>query len=54
MAPTLLVFILATLEIFGRKNKLLDGRGLFGGKVFKIRLEVFIFSPTVFHNNYNK
>ena len=31
----LIVFMLATLEIFGRKNKLLDGRGLFGGKVFK-------------------
>lgn len=31
----LIVFMLANLEIFGRKNKLLDGRGLFGGKVFK-------------------
>ena len=30
-----IVFMLANLEIFGRKNKLLDGRGLFGGKVFK-------------------
>ena len=29
----LIVFMLATF--FGRKNKLLDGRGLFGGKVFK-------------------
>ena len=35
MAPTLLVFILATLESFPRKNKLLNGRGLFGGNVFK-------------------
>ena len=30
-----LIFIMATLEVFGRKKKLLDAKGPFGGDVFK-------------------
>ena len=33
----LLVFIMATLEIFGRKKELLDAKGLFGDTFSKIR-----------------
>ena len=36
----LLVFIMATFEIFGRKKELLDAKGLFGDTFLKIRLQL--------------
>ena len=39
----LLVLIMATLEIvFFAEKKLLDGKGPFGGNVFKIRLDMLL------------